>query len=236
VNDLLTNNYYRILITDPITNCLIVAPYVTYAIQCDHAEVSGTYGRGHSIHTQVLQPIPMDYYCPPLTPPQISILDTNVPYADAVNRILNEQFPLHLSAAIRCYQHFKAQQYEAQREVTHLQKKKESKQNKKQQQLEKAMCILSKLENANILGHLIPYEDEIIDSLTAKPYTAGKYLHATQAFNGVITQSAIDACPNPFRNDTQDNRTYNRKQLYEQTAQEVKDQLQDAADAIEDKL
>src|SRR6266699_1489079 len=59
VNDPLTNNYYRILITNPTTNHLIVAPYVTYAIQCDHAEVSRTYSRGHSIHTQVLQPIPM---------------------------------------------------------------------------------------------------------------------------------------------------------------------------------
>src|SRR6266566_7380650 len=98
------------------------------------------------------------------------------------------------------------------------------------------MCVLSELENANILGHLIPYEDKIVDSLTAKPYAVGKYLHATQAFNGIITQSAINTRPNPFRNNTQGNHTYNGKQLCEQTAQEVKDQLQDAVHAIEDKL
>jgi hypothetical protein len=100
VNDLLTRAYYRILIPNPVTNHLIVTPYVTYAIQNDHAKVSGTYGHDHSIHTQVLQPIPVDYYCPLITPSQLAVLDPDSPFTDTVNKIINKQLPLHLSAAV----------------------------------------------------------------------------------------------------------------------------------------
>src|SRR6267154_3394806 len=52
--------------------------------------------------------------------------------------------PLHLSATIRRYQHHKDTQYSAQQQIHDLQ-------DKEHRHLEKAMCILSKLENTNVL-------------------------------------------------------------------------------------
>jgi hypothetical protein len=66
LNDPFTTSYYRVLIPDPTTNRLIVAPYILYAIQHSKAEVQATYSKGYPIHNRVLQPIPMDYICPPL--------------------------------------------------------------------------------------------------------------------------------------------------------------------------
>jgi hypothetical protein len=76
LNDPLTTSYYRVLIPDPTTNRLIVAPFISYAIQYSKAEVQATYGKGYPIHNRVLQPLPVDYLCPPLTPAQLAILDS----------------------------------------------------------------------------------------------------------------------------------------------------------------
>jgi hypothetical protein len=105
LNDPLTTSYYRVLIPDPTTNRLIVAPFISYAIQHSKAEFQATYGKGYPIHNCVLQPLPMDYLCPPLTPDQLAILDSRAPFAEAVNKVINQQFPLHISAAIKQYQH-----------------------------------------------------------------------------------------------------------------------------------
>jgi hypothetical protein len=50
LNDPLTTNFYRVTIPDPTTSRLVVAPFVTYAIQRDRAEISATYGKGYPIH------------------------------------------------------------------------------------------------------------------------------------------------------------------------------------------
>src|SRR6267154_2358041 len=191
LNDLLTKQFYWVLIPDPTTNCLVVAPFISYSIQSTKAEVQATYGKDYPIHNHVLQPIPVDYFCPPLTQEQLSIFDRDSPFADAVNRIINEQMPLHLSAAIRSYQHYKDAQYGHQQRIRDLQ-------DQEQRHLERATCVLSELENANVLGPLIAHGDEILHSLTADQSATGCFCHIMHHFEGTITQSTIDAAPNPL--------------------------------------
>src|SRR5882757_7161019 len=191
LNDPLTKQFYRVLIPDPTTNRLVVAPFISYSIQSTKAEVQATYGKDYPIHNRVLQPIPVDYICPPLTQEQLSIFDRDSPFTDVVNRIINEQMPLHLSAAIRHYQHHKDAQYSAQQQIRDLQ-------DQEQRCLERAMCALSELENANVLGCLLAHGDEILHSLTADQSAAGRFCRIMHHFEGTITQSAIDAAPNPL--------------------------------------
>src|ERR1700679_1131328 len=82
--------------------------YLTFHIHCDHADVSATYGRGYPIITHTLKPIPVDYFCLPLTPEQIEILDPKIGFARALKLIIDDHLPLHLSAAIQCYQYYKS--------------------------------------------------------------------------------------------------------------------------------
>jgi hypothetical protein len=117
LNDPLTTCCYRVLIPDPTTNRLIFAPFISYAIQYSKAEVQATYGKDYPIHNRVLQPLPVDYLCPPLTPDQLAILDSRAPFAEAVNKIINQNFPLHISAAIKQYQHLQEKKYSAQQHI-----------------------------------------------------------------------------------------------------------------------
>src|SRR6267154_1009300 len=192
LNDPLTKSYYRVLIPDPTTNRLVVAPFISYSIQSTKAEVQATYGKDYPIHNRVLQPIPVDYICLPLTQEQLSIFDRDSPFTDAVNCIINEQMPLHLSAAIRRYQHYKDAQYGHQQRIHDLQ-------DQEQRHLERAMCVLSELKNANVLGRLIAHGDEILHSLTSDQVAAGHFCCIMHHFEGTITQSVIDAAPNPLR-------------------------------------
>jgi hypothetical protein len=191
LNDPLTTSYYRVLIPDPTTNRLIVAPFISYAIQYSKAEVQATYGKGYPVHTRVLQPLPMDYLCPPLTPDQLTILDSRAPFAEAVNKIINQNFPLHISAAIKQYQHLQEKKYSAQQHI-HCHQEREFK------YLEKAMCVLSELENANILGRIVAHDDNILHCLATDHHAANQFLKITRLFEGTIPQSAIDAHANPF--------------------------------------
>src|SRR6267154_536770 len=191
LNDPLTKSYYRVLIPDPTTNRLIVAPFISYSIQSTKAEVQATYGKDYPIHNRILQPIPVDYIRSPPTQEQLSIFDRDSPFADAVNRIINEQMPLHLSAAIRRYQHYKDAQYGHQQRIRDLQ-------DQEQRHLERAMCILSELENANVLGRLIAHGDEILHSLTSDQSATSRFCCIMHYFEGTITQSVIDATPNPL--------------------------------------
>jgi hypothetical protein len=56
VNSWGTTHYYCLLICNPITGYYIVAPYVTYSINWEKPEISGTYGRGYLIMTHALRP------------------------------------------------------------------------------------------------------------------------------------------------------------------------------------
>ena len=207
LNDPLTKQFYRVLIPDPTTNRLVVAPFISYSIQSTKAEVQATYGKDYPIHNRVLQPIPVDYICPPLTQEQLSIFDRDSPFADAVNRIINEQMPLHLSAAIRRYQHHKDAQYSAQRQIRDLQ-------DQEQRYLERAMCVLSELENTNVLGRLIAHGDEILHSLTSDQSAASRFCRIMHHFEGTITQSTIDTALNPWRASQCNNIAYISSKSY----------------------
>ena len=100
LNDMLTTNFYRIQIPDPTTKWIIVAPYISFSIQRERAEVQGTYGKGYPIHNRRLEPIPVDYYCPPFTPEQITLLDATAEHAHALTTVVDEKFPIDLSTAL----------------------------------------------------------------------------------------------------------------------------------------
>jgi hypothetical protein len=238
LNDILTTSFYRFQIPDPTTNRIIVAPYISYAIQRDRAEVQGTFGKGYPIITHTLEPIRVDYYCPPMTPDQLYLFDAEAPFASAVNRVLNENFPLVLSAAVRRYQFYKEEQYAAQKRIKRLQ-------DKERNCLEKALCVLSELENANTLGRLFLYEDEIIEALIHDQPAASLFLRSIHPYRGVIPTTALDATPNPWRNKFPSRDVPSHQTLYQRLQRcsskernhiEVENMLQETADDIEDRL
>ena len=74
--------------------------------------------------------------------------------------------------------------------------------------VEKAVGVLSELKNANVLGRLLAHSQEITDHLlkTCEHDMLGPhnnplapFLTLTASFRGQITQSALDVCPNKFR-------------------------------------
>jgi hypothetical protein len=233
LNDMLTTNFYRIQIPDPTTNRIIVAPYISYSIQRERAEVQGTYGKGYPIHNRRLEPIPVDYYCPPFTPKQIPLLDATVPHANALSRVVDQHFPIDLSAALRRYQYFKEEQYTAQAKVKQFQER-------EMRYLEKAVCVLSELENANFLGRLIPYEEEILHDLTYDQRSASQFFRLLKTFDGTVTTSAIDPTPDPWRTGDHSRWRSRRANLRcsskERNHLEVEELLQGSADDIEEKL
>jgi hypothetical protein len=115
VNDPLTSDHHKIVIPDPTTTVrrLLIAPYVTYAIQATNAEVSATYGKGYPIHTRTLSPTPVSYFCPPSTHSETSLL-LESPYAEVISKVVDQRFPIALSAGLKQYQHHKRKQYDAQ--------------------------------------------------------------------------------------------------------------------------
>ena len=159
LNDPLSKNYYRFLIPDPSTKRLIVTPFISYNFgRHDAPSISGTYGSGYPIQTRPLTPTPTDYVSPTITPEQLRLLDAKEPFADAVNHVINEYFPLNLSAAVRQYQYYRETEYAVQRTIRTLQ-------DKEMRYVEKAVGVLSELENANVLGRLLAHSQEITDRL-----------------------------------------------------------------------
>jgi hypothetical protein len=186
VNSWETTHYYHLLIRNPITGYYIVAPYVTYSINREKPEISGTYGRGHPIVTHALRPTRVDYICPVITPPQLRLLDIEAPYANAVNHIINNYFPYDLSAGIRQYQFYKEKEYQVQCHIRDLQ-------HQKMHYLEKAMGLLLELENTNVLGHLLAHMEIIHSTIhDTDPLAIIPFKHIADTFAGDITQSATD--------------------------------------------
>ena len=159
INDPLTKNYYRFLIPDPSTKCNIITPFITYSFaHRDAPSISSTYGLGYPIHTRSLTATLTDYVCPTITSDQLCLLNTKEPFANTVNHIINMYFPLDLSTTVRQYQHFHETEYAIQCTNCKLQEK-------EMRYIEKAVGVLQKLENANVLGRLLTHKDEIYDIL-----------------------------------------------------------------------
>jgi len=128
----------------------------------------------------------MDCLCPPLTPEQLQLLDSQAPFTFAITKIVDTYFPPDLAAGVHQYQFYKDTQYALQASVKSLQ-------DKEQRYLEGAMEVLSGLENANVLEHLLAHVDIISADLLARDaqvYT--HYAHLARSFQGDITQSALD--------------------------------------------
>jgi hypothetical protein len=152
-----------------------------------------------------------------------------------VNKVINEQFPLHLSAAVRRYQHFKEAQYTVQTTIRRLQER-------EQAFLEKATCVLSEMENANVLGRLYAHKEEIFHSLTANQMAAAHFLQIQQSFDGFITESALNPQPNNYRNTHRESSgapldpKFQARWVEPITLEESENPLQEEADRIEDCL
>jgi hypothetical protein len=164
---------------------------------------------------------------------QIALFDTTAPHAHALTQIVDAHFPTVLSAAYRRYQYFKEEQYAAQTKARQLREREE-------RYLEKAVCVLSELENANFLGRLIPYEDEILHALTHDQLSASHFFRLLKSYAGTVAISAIDPTPDLWR-------TGNHHRYYphsaaspccskEQNHIEVEELLQSSTDDIEDGL
>ena len=99
--------------------------------------------------------------------------------------MINEYFPYELSAAVRQYQFYKNTQYTLQQTIRTAQQK-------EWKYLEKAMEVLSELENANILGRLLAHTDQLAEALAPNPDANVQYIKAIKGFAGDITESALD--------------------------------------------
>jgi hypothetical protein len=130
-----TTHYYRFLIPDPTTNRTVIAPYVTYFINHEHPKVSATWGKGYPIQSRLLKPLWVEYFCPAMTPEQMGLLNPTASCTPAINKVLNEYFPYHISATVCQYQYYCNTQYSIQQMIKHLQ-------DKEYKYLEKAMEVL----------------------------------------------------------------------------------------------
>ena len=92
--------YFRFLIPDPV-GCYIVAPYLRFWWNGSSPEIQATYGRGYKIHAKLLQATPIDYFCPPLTLLEMTLLDPEGCCAPIVNKVLKEHAPLDLIAGVQ---------------------------------------------------------------------------------------------------------------------------------------
>jgi hypothetical protein len=104
------------------------------------------------------------------------------------------------------------------------------------------MCVLSEMENANILGRLYAHEEEIFHSLTANQMAATRFLRIQQSFDGFITESALNPRPNNYRNTRCESSgvpldpKFQARWVEPITPEESEDPLQEEADRIEDHL
>ena len=184
-----TIQYYRFLIPDPSTKRLIVAPYLSYSLGREKPEVSATYGLGYPVQTRPLTATAVDYICPVITAEQQYLLSSEAPFADAVDNIINNKFPYELAAAVKQFRYFKETQYAIQASIKKLQEK-------EMRYIERAVGTLSELENANVLGRLLAYDNDIIMHILDNPIPIpGAYLsyaRLARSFKGKITHSALD--------------------------------------------
>jgi len=185
-NKPLSSHYHRILIPSPVGKQQVIMPYIHYNLDHKCPEVSSTFGQGYKVHTHPLRPTPVDRLCLPLTPEQLQLLDSQAPFTFTITKVIDSYFPPDLATGVRQYQFYKDTQYMLQASVKSLE-------DKVQCYLEGTMEVLSRLENANILGRLLAHTDIISANLLAKDtqvYT--HYACIVHSFQEDITQSALD--------------------------------------------
>jgi hypothetical protein len=182
-----TPKYYRLLITDPSSGKNVVAPFLSYAINQSRPTISGTYGKGYPIKTRPLSASKVDYLAPTITHEQQTLFDSDAPFAAAIDLVLDKFAPYDLAASIRQYRYFKDTQYAIQASIGKLREK-------EMRYMERAVEILSDLENANALGRIFAHEADItqylIEHSTPAAYIA--YVKIVESFTGQVAHSALD--------------------------------------------
>ena len=133
--------------------------------------------------------MPVDYYCPPLTPLEMTLLNPEGCCASAVNKVLKEHAPIELIASIQQYRHYWDTQYRIQLCTNHLCRK-------EMQYLEKAIEVLSGLENANVVGRIMAHNDVMMEELTETSGAVPHYLEIVRKFEGEVTRSTADTTIN----------------------------------------
>ena len=187
-----TTHFYCFIIPHPDNGAPIIAPFLQYHIALTGSEVFGTFGQGYIIHKHALQPTPVEYDAPPLTPEQLRIFDASEPFAYAVSKVVDEYFPYDLLAAVWQYQFYKSTQYALQCTI-------QTTRAKELKYSMKALEILLEMENANILGCLLAHMDVLSMALASKPDAHFAYIKMIRGFDGDITETALDLRVNRHR-------------------------------------
>jgi hypothetical protein len=187
INSYGTQHYYRFLIPDPSTCKTIVAPFLSYSTNQSHPVVSGTYGQGFPICTRPLTATRVDYTCPIITPEQEGLFSTKATFAPAIDHVLAKFAPLDLTAAICQYQYYKDTQYTIQSAICKLQEK-------EMRYVERAVEVLTDLENANALGRILAHNGDILEYTmeNLNSHATLTYVKIAQSFEGCTVQSALD--------------------------------------------
>ena len=102
-----------------------------------------------------------------------------------MSKVINKYFPYDLLAAVRQYQFYKSTQYSLQCTI-------QTARIKEMKFAEKALEVLSEMENTNVLGHLLAHMDVLSIALTPKPDAHFTYIKAIRGFDGDITETALD--------------------------------------------
>jgi hypothetical protein len=187
INSYGTQHYYRFLIPDPSTCKSVVAPFLSYSINQSRPTVSGTYSQEFPIRTRPLTATCVDYTCPTITAGQEELFSTKAPFALAIEHVLAKFAPFDLAATIHQYQYYKDTQYAIQMAIRKLQEK-------EMRYVERAVEVLSDLENANALGRILAHDGDTLkytmENLDSHATLA--YVKIAQSFKGRTAQSALN--------------------------------------------
>ena len=194
LNDPLTNKYFPIIIPDPCTtNQTLVAPYIHCSILEASAQVWGTFGKGYPKMGRTMNPVPVDYPCPPLTPEQLTLLSPESEWFVALQKTLDTDFPIYISAGVRRYFFYRKLQYGTQQKIKALQRHEMA-------YMEKAIGELSELENTNIMGRLVAAQPNFLHHLTHDQAACHRVARILNSYDGPIPNSPLDGRRNPYRN------------------------------------
>ena len=194
LNDPLTNKYFPIVIPDPHSiKQTLIAPYIHCSILEASAQVWGTFGKGYPTMGCTMNVVLVDYPCPTLTPEQLMLLSPELEWFVALQKTLDTDFPIHISAGARRYFFYKRLQYSMQQKIKTLQ-------HHEMAYMEKVMGELSELENTNIMGHLVAAQPNFLHHLTHNQAACQRVARILDSYTGPIPNSPLDGQHNPYRN------------------------------------
>ena len=121
----------------------------------------------------------------------MTLLDPEGCCTSAINKVLKEHAPIDLITSVQQYCHYRDTQYHIQSCANHLHQK-------EMQYFEKAMEVLSGLENANILGWIMAHNNVMMQELADTSGAVLHYLEIVRKFKEEVTKSTADTTINPL--------------------------------------